>query len=127
MIIFFWFLLIDGSLRMNPSQFSRAGRMSGGGLSLLADLTQDGIVPLRTRWGQAAFRRSDGSDQQSRLFAVRGPLAVISRFKRQIVRNQSELALCRRSFALRLRRVSGSGAACATSSGVRTGKTRKLL
>src|SRR5215472_1154938 len=34
------------SLRVNPSYFSPAGRMSGGGLSLLADLTQGTMVRL---------------------------------------------------------------------------------
>src|SRR5262249_58849427 len=56
---FFSFLHVQVSccLRMNPSRFSpEREECQGGGLSLLADLTQDGIVPFRAGRRQATFR-----------------------------------------------------------------------
>jgi|GEM_PF-5727210 len=45
----------------------------GGGLSLLADLTQRGIVPLGITWGQALFRRSNGLVSANRCFQFAKP------------------------------------------------------
>jgi hypothetical protein len=48
--------LINALLRMNPSQFSPSGKnVRGAVLSLLADLTQGGIVPLKTGDSQQLF------------------------------------------------------------------------
>ena len=50
------YLISRFRLRMNPSQFSPSGKnVQGGGLSLLADLTQGDILSLKARRCQALF------------------------------------------------------------------------
>ena len=67
---------LNYSLRVNPSQYLPAGRMSGGGLALLADLPQGGIVPFRAGRRQAffdvptdQFPRADSSSRNATLSA----------------------------------------------------------
>jgi hypothetical protein len=54
--------LVDDCLRVNPSQFLPAGRMSGGGFSLLADLTRRDGAALD--WGESTtFLVPHGNDK----------------------------------------------------------------
>lgn len=61
---------------MNFRSFLPAGRMSGGGLSLLADLTQGGIVPLWAGESQQLFVLHAAMGQSSELTLIENYLSI---------------------------------------------------